>query len=80
MATYSIEDEHGDAAYLFEVKAENSNEYDLKRGMHQCVKYRAVHYAQRRGPTPNIKIHAILAVESEPPGSIAALAKFSDGV
>lgn len=70
--------EHGDAAYLVEVKAANSDEADLRRGVYQCVKYRAVYHAQCKGLTPNIKIHAILAVEVEPPGAIGALAKFND--
>jgi hypothetical protein len=67
-----------DAAYLVEVKSARSNDADLVRGVYQCVKYRAVYFAQCKGLTPNIEIHAILAVEEEPPGKIGALAKFND--
>ncbi|HEY2034349.1 MAG TPA: hypothetical protein VGH02_11745 [Rhizomicrobium sp.] len=70
--------ESRDAAYLVEVKAANADESDLRRGVYQCVKYRAVYHAQCKGVTPNIKIHAILALEEEPPGPIGALAKFND--
>jgi hypothetical protein len=70
--------EHRDAAYLIEVKAANADEADLRRGVYQCVKYRAVYHAQCKGLTPNIKIRAILAVESDVPGDIGALAKFND--
>ena len=67
--------EHGNAAYLIEVKSVRSNEVDFVRGVYQCVKYRAVFQAQRASVTPNLAIHAILAVEGEPSGHILALAK-----
>jgi len=69
--------EHGNTAYLVEVKAANADDADLRRGVYQCVKYRAVYHAQCKGLTPNIKIRAILAVENEPPSHILALAKFN---
>jgi len=67
--------EHGDAAYLVEVKSSRSNKTDFERGVYQCVKYRAVFKAQCAGVTPNLTIHAILAVEEGPPGHILSLAK-----
>lgn len=67
--------EHGNTAFLVEVKSSLSGESDFVRGVYQCVKYRAVYLAQCKGVTPNRAVHAILAVEEEPPGHVLTLAK-----
>ncbi|MGC9954798.1 MAG: hypothetical protein ABSD21_11025 [Rhizomicrobium sp.] len=67
--------ESRDAAYLVEVKSVRSNERDFERGVYQCVKYRAVFQAQCARITPDLAVHAILALEEEPPGHIKTLAK-----
>ena len=56
-----------------EVKSEDSSWHDLRRGVYQCVKYRAVMAAQdlRRKPT----IESWLVTESELPGELKALAR-----
>ena len=67
--------EHGNSAYLVEVKSERSKEPDFMRGVYQCVKYRAVFQAQTAGVTPNLRIRAVLAVAVKPKGHIFSLAR-----
>jgi hypothetical protein len=61
---------------VLEVKSRVSNEIDLRRGVFQCVKYRAVRAAMdvRSNPT----IEAYLVTEEELPGEIAQLVKLHD--
>lgn len=62
-----------DRTIVVEVKSRISNEMDLRRGVYQCIKYRAVRQAMDvRDATP---IDALLVTESELPGEIAALVK-----
>jgi hypothetical protein len=70
--------EHGDAAYLVEVKSIRSSEPDLMRGIFQCVKYRAVFEAQRKFTTPELSVNVTLVTEIEPPTQIRDLAKLHD--
>jgi hypothetical protein len=67
--------EHRDTAHLIEVKSIRSSEPDLKRGVYQCVKYRAVFQAQRIDTTPDISIQVTLVTEIQPSSDIQALAK-----
>ncbi|MBY5448105.1 hypothetical protein HFO91_00205 [Rhizobium leguminosarum] len=62
-----------DRTIIVEVKSRISNDVDLRRGIYQCVKYRAVRQAMDvREATP---IEALLVTENELPGEIAALVK-----
>lgn len=62
-----------DRTIVVEVKSRISNEVDLRRGVYQCVKYRAVRQAMDvRVDTP---VEAVLVTENELPGEIAALLK-----
>ena len=67
--------ERGDVVHLVEVKSVRSSDPDLKRGVYQCIKYRAVFLAQRLATTPDIRVTTTLVVEAEPPSYIRALAK-----
>jgi hypothetical protein len=60
--------------HLVEVKSILSSDQDLRRGIYQCIKYRAVYQAQCKGVTPDITIVATLVMEREPPSFIKALA------
>jgi hypothetical protein len=62
-----------DRTILLEVKSRQSNDSDLKRGVFQCVKYRAVRKAMDVRQKPLIQ--TILVTETEPPGHIKALLK-----
>lgn len=52
---------------LIEVESVRSNWNDLRRGIYQCIKYRAVFEAQRRMVTPDMRLIATLVVESDVP-------------
>jgi hypothetical protein len=60
-----------DRIVLLEVKSRISNEIDLKRGVYQCIKYRAVRAAMDVRDNPLIETY--LVTENEPPGDISAL-------
>ena len=61
---------------LVEVKSRRSNYCDLRRGIYQCVKYRAVMRAQHDGiPSP---VHVVLVTEAPLPTDLVALAKRLD--
>jgi hypothetical protein len=62
-----------DRTVVIEVKSRISNEIDLRRGVYQCVKYRAVRQAM--DVRENTTIEALLVTENELPGEIAALVK-----
>jgi hypothetical protein len=62
-----------DRTYALEVKSKDSNEADLKRGIYQCVKYRAVLQAMNVLDRPNIL--AVLVTETDLPGYLKDLAK-----
>jgi hypothetical protein len=61
---------------VVEVKSRISNLIDLRRGVYQCIKYRAVKAAMdvRTG----VSVQAILVTETKLPGEIAALLKQHD--
>lgn len=62
-----------DRTVVLELKSRISNDVDLRRGVYQCVKYRAVREAMDvRDKTP---VQAILVTETAPPGEIVALLK-----
>jgi len=62
-----------DRTIVVEVKSRISNDVDLRRGVYQCVKYRAVRQAMDvRGDTA---VEAVLVTENELTGEIAALVK-----
>ena len=62
-----------DRTVAIEVKSRDSNWADLRRGVYQCVKYRAVLAAQdiRRNPI----VETWLVTESPLPGDLKALAR-----
>ena len=62
-----------DGTVVIEVKSRDSNWNDLRRGVYQCVKYRAVIAAQdvRRKPT----VESWLVTETKLPGELLALAR-----
>lgn len=62
-----------DRTIVVEVKSRISNDVDLRRGVYQCVKYRAVRQAM--DVRDGTKIEALLVTENELPGEIAALVK-----
>lgn len=62
-----------DLTVVIEVKSRISNEVDLRRGVYQCVKYRAVRQAMDVRDTTSVE--ALLVTENELPGEIAALVK-----
>ena len=55
-----------------EVKSRDSNWNDLRRGIYQCIKYRAVLHAQERGGS---SVHCLLVTERELPLDLIRLAK-----
>jgi hypothetical protein len=60
-----------DCTIVIEVKSRISNDVDLRRGVFQCIKYRAVRKAMDvRSET---RVEAYLVTESPPPGEITAL-------
>jgi hypothetical protein len=65
-----------DRTIIFEVKSRISNDIDLKRGVYQCIKYRAVKAAMdvRR----SLPIQTILVTENKPSGEIMALLKLHE--
>ncbi len=65
-----------DRTVVIEVKSRISNEIDLKRGVYQCIKYRAVREAMDVRDDPLIE--AYLITERELPGEIAALVRLHD--
>ena len=58
-----------------EVKSVDSNETDLRRGVFQCIKYRAVMEAMDVRSEPAVT--AILVTQEQLPGDIAALARLN---
>jgi len=62
-----------DRTIVLEVKSKISNDIDLRRGVYQCVKYRAVKKAM--DVRNNIQIEAILVTEEPISGEIEALLK-----
>ena len=69
--------ETGKRIDLIEVKSSRSDFRDLQRGVYQCVKYRAVFAAQRRGVTADMLIVTTLVTEVEPPPGIKELARLN---
>lgn len=65
-----------DRTIVIEVKSRISNEADLRRGVFQCVKYRAVRQAMDVRDDPTVE--AWLVTEAKLPGRIAALLKLHD--
>ena len=60
-----------DRTVVLEVKSRISNDIDLRRGVFQCIKYRAVKAAMDlRGEDA---VQAVLVTETDPPGDITAL-------
>lgn len=62
-----------DKSVVIEVKSRDSNHLDLKRGVYQCIKYRAVKEAADGRKKADIL--AILVTEGPLPGDLEALAK-----
>jgi len=67
--------ETGNRIDLVEVKSIRSNWNDLRRGVYQCIKYRAVFIAQRQAVTPDMQVIATLMLEKQAPADIRDLAK-----
>ena len=67
--------ETGTRVDLVEVKSIRSDWNDRRRGIYQCIKYRAVFLAQRQAVTPDMRIVVTLVMETEAPGDIRDLAK-----
>lgn len=65
-----------DRIVLLEVKSRISNEVDLRRGVYQCIKYRAVRAAMDVRDEPVIETY--LVTETEIPGEIAALLRLHE--
>jgi len=63
----------GSKTIAVEVKSRISNEYDLQRGVYQCVKYKAVLEAMDLRSDP--PVDAVLVVETEIPSSVKQLAR-----
>lgn len=61
----------GDRTIVLEVKSRISNEIDLRRGVYQCIKYRAVKEAM--DVRDDVPVEAYLVTETEPPGEITGL-------
>ena len=68
-AVYHLENQ----TILLEVKSRISNEVDLRRGVYQCIKYRAVKSAM--DVRSNSSIKAVLVTESDLSGEIKSLLK-----
>ena len=58
---------------VIEVKSLDSNEVDLRRGIFQCIKYRAVMEAMDM--RPNAQVIPVLVTQTPLPGDLAALAR-----
>lgn len=65
-----------DRTIVLEVKSRISNEVDLRRGVFQCIKYRAVKTAM--DVRTEVPVEAYLVTETELPGEIAALLRQHD--
>jgi len=63
----------GERTIVIEVKSRISNEIDLRRGVFQCIKYRAVKKAM--DVRPDAPVDAWLVTETPLPGEIAALVR-----
>ena len=61
--------------HLVEVKSIRSTEPDLRRGVYQCIKYRAVFRAQCQRTMPDLRLKAVLVTETSPSIIIRSLAK-----
>jgi hypothetical protein len=61
-----------------EVKSRRSNDFDLQRGIYQCVKYRAVLEAQNRTDKVKSSVRACLVSERRLPEELARLAHLFD--
>jgi len=66
-AVYHLEDR----VVVLEVKSRISNAVDLRRGVYQCIKYRAVKVAM--DVREDVTVEAVLVTETKIPGDIAAL-------
>jgi len=66
-------DDH--AHYAVEVKSRRSSNADLKRGIYQAVKYRAVLKAEHKALDMKPKVRAVLIAERKLPNQLKALAK-----
>jgi hypothetical protein len=67
--------ETGSRVDLVEVKSCRSDWNDFRRGVYQCIKYRAVFLAQRQAVTPDMQVIVTLVTEQEAPSDIRDLAK-----
>jgi hypothetical protein len=65
-----------DRTVVLEVKSRISNDVDLRRGVYQCIKYRAVKAAM--DVREQVPVEAILVTEAKVSGEIAALLKQHD--
>lgn len=65
-----------DRTIVLEVKSRISNEVDLRRGVYQCIKYRAVKEAM--DGREQVPVEAFLVTETKLPGEIAALLRRHD--
>jgi hypothetical protein len=61
--------------HLVEVKSRRSNDVDFRRGIYQCVKYRAVYEAMRIELGSATTVYSVLVTESRLPPVLRALAK-----
>jgi hypothetical protein len=61
---------------VLEVKSRISNEVDLRRGVYQCIKYRAVKEAM--DVRKQVPVEAFLVTEAKLPGEIIALLRLHD--
>lgn len=66
----------GDTFYVIEVKSRRSNDVDFRRGVYQCVKYRAVRLAEQLPTRP--KVVAMLVTEAQLPRDLIQRAKLLD--
>ena len=66
----------GNEMLAIEVKSRDSNWHDLRRGIFQCIKYRAVLQAQERTVT---SVDVLLVSERGLPADLTRLAKCPSG-
>ncbi len=64
-----------DVSYVIEVKSRISSDDDLKRGLYQCLKYRAVLAAQQETRPDDGSVSAKLVTERHPTADLWALAR-----
>jgi hypothetical protein len=64
--------------YIVEVKSIVSTEPDFRRGVYQCIKYRAVFRAQCNRTMPDLRLKALLVTEIKPSIVIRSLARQHD--